>query len=144
MDLDPKNLHLLENWEAKKKRHYQDEYYVFKVRDKELKIKTHTESLSHTQIPKVAVPKFEAWGEILKWALRKTSRANFLMLRVSIRSSAKVKTLPVCLPVKADLSVPTSVSTMYRKGLPAKRFSTAFDSVTLYGQDPDHRPGYLW
>jgi methylmalonyl-CoA mutase len=66
--LDPKNKHILENWTLKK-RLFQDEYYVFKVRDKELKIKTHSTSLSHNEIPKVAVPKFEAWGEVLHWVL---------------------------------------------------------------------------
>ena len=50
---------------------------MFKVRDKELKIKTHSESLSHSQIPKVAVPKFEAWGEILKWALTENFPGEF-------------------------------------------------------------------
>src|ERR1043165_6304846 len=76
LELDPKNLQLLQNWEAKK-RHYQDEYYVFRVRDKEIKIKTHTESLSHTQVPKVAVPRYEAWGEILLWALTENFPGEF-------------------------------------------------------------------
>src|SRR5690606_17705155 len=76
LEIDPKNLELLKNWEAKKK-HYNDEYYVFKVRDKEIKIKTHSESLSHTQVPKVAVPKFEAWGEILKWVLTENFPGEF-------------------------------------------------------------------
>ena len=76
IDLDPKNLHILQNWESKK-RHYQDEFYIFRVRDKEIKIKTHTESLSHSQVPKVAVPRFEAWGEILKWALTENFPGEF-------------------------------------------------------------------
>src|SRR5690606_23901961 len=75
-DLDPKNLELLKNWEAKK-RHFQDEFYIFRVREKEIKIQTHSESLSHTQIPKVAVPRFEAWGEILKWALSENFPGEF-------------------------------------------------------------------
>ncbi len=76
LELDPKNLAAAPKL-GSKKRHYQDEFYVFKVRDKELKIKTHTESLSHTQIPKVAVPKFEAWGEILLWALSENFPGEF-------------------------------------------------------------------
>jgi len=59
LDLDPRNLKTIEGWEEKKKL-YSNEYYIFKVRDKELKIKTHYESLSHTQIPKIASPKFTA------------------------------------------------------------------------------------
>ena len=62
LELDPKNKYLLEHWEEKKQQ-YLGDYYIYKVRNKELRIKTHTESLSHTQIPKVAVPRFEAWGE---------------------------------------------------------------------------------
>ena len=50
---------ILDGWEKKTKQ-YKGEYYIFKVRDKEIKIKTHTESLSHSQIPKVAVPRYEA------------------------------------------------------------------------------------
>ena len=57
LDIDPKNLELLKSWDAKKA-NYQNEFFEFKVRDKVLKIKTHTESLSHSQIPKVAVPQF--------------------------------------------------------------------------------------
>ncbi|HQW46476.1 MAG TPA: cobalamin-dependent protein, partial [Chitinophagaceae bacterium] len=69
LDFDPKNKVLLDQWGANKQ-NYQNEYFIFKVRDKEIKIKTHSESLSHSQIPKIAVPKFEAWGEILQWALQ--------------------------------------------------------------------------
>src|SRR5690606_6485811 len=76
LEIDPKNLELLKNWEAKKA-NYQNEFYEFKVRDKVLKIKTHAESLSHTQVPKVAVPKFEAWGEILKWSLLENFPGEF-------------------------------------------------------------------
>ena len=60
-DLDPHNWDIVLQWEEKKKK-YSDPVYTFKVRDKEIKIKTHTESLSHSQIPKVALPKFKSWG----------------------------------------------------------------------------------
>ncbi|MEY4110453.1 MAG: hypothetical protein RLZZ46_808, partial [Bacteroidota bacterium] len=56
-DFDPHLLNILENWNAKLA-NYKNDYFIFKVRDKELKIQTHTESLSHTQIPKVAVPNY--------------------------------------------------------------------------------------
>ena len=59
------------------KQNYQNEYFIFKVRDKEIKIKTHSESWSHSQIPKIAVPKFEAWGEILQWALQENYPGSF-------------------------------------------------------------------
>ena len=139
LDLDPKNLVILQNWEAKK-RQYQDEYYVFKVRDKELRIRTHTESLSHSQIPKVSVPKFEAWGEILLWALSENFPGEF-PYAAGIYPFKREGEDPT--RMFAGEGGPERTNRRFHyvsKGLPAKRLSTAFDSVTLYGQDPDHRP----
>jgi methylmalonyl-CoA mutase len=139
LDLDPKNLHLLQNWEAKK-RHFQDEYYIFRVRDKEIKIKTHTESLSHTQIPKVAVPRFEAWGEILKWALTENFPGEF-PYAAGIYPFKREGEDPTRMFAGEGGPERTNKRFHYVSlGMPAKRLSTAFDSVTLYGQDPDHRP----
>lgn len=139
LDMDPKHLQLLENWEAKK-RLFQDEYYVFKVRDKELKIKTHSESLSHSQIPKVAVPKFEAWGEILKWALSENFPGEFPYAS-GIYPFKREGEDPTRMFAGEGGPERTNKRFHYvSKGLPAARLSTAFDSVTLYGQDPDHRP----
>ena len=76
LKLDGQNKKLLENWEAKRKS-YKNEFFVFKVRDKELKIATHTESLSHLQIPKVVTPRYEAWGDILKWNLQENVPGEF-------------------------------------------------------------------
>lgn len=139
MELDPKNKHLLENWD-KKKHLFTDEYYIFKVRDKELKIKTHSESLSHTQIPKVAVPKFEAWGEILYWALSENFPGEF-PYAAGIYPFKREGEDPTRMFAGEGGPERTNKRFHYvSKGLPAKRLSTAFDSVTLYGQDPDHRP----
>ncbi|WP_276132761.1 methylmalonyl-CoA mutase family protein [Polluticoccus soli] len=139
MELDPKNKHLLENWD-KKKHLFTDEYYVFKVRDKELKIKTHTESLSHTQIPKVAVPKFEAWGEILYWALSENFPGEF-PYAAGIYPFKREGEDPTRMFAGEGGPERTNKRFHYVSlGMPAKRLSTAFDSVTLYGQDPDHRP----
>ena len=139
LDLDPKNKYLLENWEAKKKQ-YTDEYYIFKVRDKELKIKTHTESLSHLQIPKVAVPHFQAWGEILQWALAENFPGEF-PYAAGIYPFKREGEDPARMFAGEGGPERTNKRFHYvSRGLPAKRLSTAFDSVTLYGQDPDHRP----
>ena len=139
MELDPKNKHLVENWEQKKK-NYTDEYYVFKVRDKEVKVKTHTESLSHLQIPKVAVPRFEAWGEILKWALSENFPGEF-PYAAGIYPFKRVGEDPARMFAGEGGPERTNKRFHYvSAGMPAKRLSTAFDSVTLYGQDPDHRP----
>jgi len=139
MNLDPKNKYLLENWEAKKHL-FTDEYYVYKVRDKDIKIKTHTESLSHTQISKVAVPKFEAWGEILLWALTENFPGEF-PYAAGIYPFKREGEDPARMFAGEGGPERTNKRFHYvSHGMPAKRLSTAFDSVTLYGQDPDHRP----
>ncbi len=139
LDLDPKNLETLKNWEAKKA-NYQNEYYEFKVRDKVLKIKTHSESLSHSQIAKVAVPKFEAWGEILKWTLLENFPGEF-PYAAGIYPFKREGEDPTRMFAGEGGPERTNKRFHYvSKGLPAARLSTAFDSVTLYGQDPDHRP----
>jgi methylmalonyl-CoA mutase len=139
MDLDPKNKYLLEHWEEKKKQ-YTDDYYIFKVRGKELKIKTHTESLSHLQIPKVSVPRFEAWGEILQWALTENFPGEF-PYAAGIYPFKREGEDPTRMFAGEGGPERTNKRFHYvSKGLPAKRLSTAFDSVTLYGQDPEHRP----
>jgi methylmalonyl-CoA mutase len=139
LDLDPKNMVLLEQW-AEKKKKYTDEYYSFKVRDKELRIKTHTESLSHTQVPKVAVPRYEAWGEILKWCLSENFPGEF-PYAAGIYPFKREGEDPTRMFAGEGGPERTNKRFHYvSKGLPAARLSTAFDSVTLYGNDPDHRP----
>ncbi len=139
LDLDPKNLEILKAWEAKKA-NYQNEFYEFKVRDKVLKIKTHTTSLSHTEIPKVAVPKFEAWGEILKWCLTENFPGEF-PYAAGIYPFKREGEDPTRMFAGEGGPERTNKRFHYvSKGLPAARLSTAFDSVTLYGQDPDYRP----
>ena len=74
MDFDPYHWEMLLQWDEKVKR-YKDPMYSFKVRGKEIKIETHTKSLSQNDIPKVALPKYQAWGDLLRWMLtRKRSR----------------------------------------------------------------------
>ncbi len=139
LDFDPKNKVLLDTWKATKA-NYQNEYFIFKVRDKELKIKTHTESLSHSQIPKVAVPKYEAWGEILQWALQENFPGSF-PYTAGIYPFKREGEDPTRMFAGEGAPERTNKRFHYvSKGLPAARLSTAFDSVTLYGNDPHHRP----
>ena len=139
LDLDPHNKKLLEEWPAKKE-NYKGEEYVYKVRDKEIRVKTHTESLSHTQIPKVSLPRYEAWGDLLEWNLQENVPGEFPF-------TAGV------FPFKREGEDPTRMFAgeggpertnkrfhYVSQDMPAKRLSTAFDSVTLYGNDPDYRP----
>ncbi|MFY8185585.1 MAG: cobalamin-dependent protein, partial [Bacteroidia bacterium] len=76
LDLDGHNKKVIDTWSARKE-NYTNEYFIFKVRDKEIKIKTHYESLSHSQIPKISVPRFKAWGDILRWNLQENFPGDF-------------------------------------------------------------------
>ncbi|MDI1356385.1 MAG: methylmalonyl-CoA mutase family protein [bacterium] len=139
LDLDARNLKTLETFSEKKKR-YTDEFYIFKVRDKELKIKTHYESLSHSQIPKVSVPKFSGWSDILKWSLRENFPGEFPYTS-GIYPFKREGEDPTRMFAGEGGPERTNKRFHYVSlGMPAHRLSTAFDSVTLYGNDPDHRP----
>jgi methylmalonyl-CoA mutase len=76
LNFDPKNWAIIENWDEKKQA-FKNPEYQFKVRDKVLSIQTHTESLSHSQIPKVASPKYSSWGDILRWVLQENYPGEF-------------------------------------------------------------------
>jgi methylmalonyl-CoA mutase len=139
LDLEGHNKKLIDTWEQRKKQ-YQDEYYVFKVRDKEIKIKTHYESLSHTQISKIAVPRFKAWGDVLQWNLQENFPGEFPYTS-GIYPFKREGEDPTRMFAGEGGPERTNKRFHYvSKGLPAARLSTAFDSVTLYGNDPDHRP----
>jgi len=139
LNLDPYNWEVITGWSEKVKT-YKDPIYAFKVRDKEIKIETHTESLSHTQIPKVAMPKYQAWGDILKWCLQENVPGEFPYTSglYPFKRTGEDPTR-----MFAGEGGPERTNRRFHyvsMGLPAKRLSTAFDSVTLYGNDPDLRP----
>ena len=139
MDLNPHHWETILNWKLVEKK-YKEPVFKFKVRDKELSIKTHTESLSHLQIPKISLPKYTAWGDLLKWNLQENVPGTFPYTAGLF-------------PFKREGEDPTRMFAgeggpertnkrfhYVSLGMPAKRLSTAFDSVTLYGNDPDIRP----
>ncbi|MFY0591189.1 methylmalonyl-CoA mutase family protein [Roseivirga sp.] len=139
LDLDPRNWQLIEQWETKKKK-YTDPVYTFKVRDKEINIQTHSESLSHTQIPKVSLPKFRSWGDILRWSLQENVPGEF-PFTAGIYPFKREGEDPTRMFAGEGGPERTNRRFHYVSlGMPAARLSTAFDSVTLYGNDPDHRP----
>jgi methylmalonyl-CoA mutase len=139
LDLDPRNMLIIENWDAKVQK-YKEPIFKFKVRDKELSIQTHSESLSHIQIPKICLPKYKGWGDVLRWSLQENVPGEFPYTAGLF-------------PFKREGEDPTRMFAgeggpertnkrfhYVSLGMPAKRLSTAFDSVTLYGNDPDVRP----
>ena len=74
--LDPHNMEIIRSWDEKRKS-YKEKEFVFKVRDKELRVETHTKSLSHLDIPKITLPSYRGWGDILKWVLRENVPGEF-------------------------------------------------------------------
>ena len=139
MNLDPYNWEVILGWSEKVNR-YKEPIYTFKVRDKEIKIETHTESLSHVQIPKVALPKYQAWGDILRWVLQENVPGEFPYTS-GLYPFKRTGEDPTRMFAGEGGPERTNRRFHYVSiGMPAKRLSTAFDSVTLYGNDPDIRP----
>ncbi|NCQ15743.1 MAG: methylmalonyl-CoA mutase [Flavobacteriaceae bacterium CG_4_10_14_3_um_filter_33_47] len=139
LNLDPYNWEIITGWDDKVNT-YKIPIYAFKVRGKEIKIKTHTESLSHLQIPKIALPKYQAWGDILKWILQENVPGEF-PFTAGLYPFKRTGEDPA--RMFAGEGGPERTNRRFHyvsEGLPAKRLSTAFDSVTLYGNDPDLRP----
>jgi methylmalonyl-CoA mutase len=138
-ELSPENKEILNGWPEKTERYKRDEF-VYRVRGKDIRVKTHKETLSHLKIPRIALPRYKDHGEILKWNLRENVPGEFPY-------AAGV------FPFKREGEDPTRMFAgeggpertnkrfhYVSLGMPAKRLSTAFDSVTLYGADPDRRP----
>ncbi|MEO9483579.1 MAG: methylmalonyl-CoA mutase family protein [Ekhidna sp.] len=139
LDLDPHNLKIIEGWEAKKA-NYEGDEYTYEVRGKEIKVETTTATLSQTKVPKVSLPKYEGWGDVLHWSLQENVPGEFPFTAGVFPFKRKGED-----PTRmfAGEGGPERTNKRFHyvsQGLPAARLSTAFDSVTLYGEDPDHRP----
>ncbi|MEO5945753.1 MAG: methylmalonyl-CoA mutase family protein [Chitinophagaceae bacterium] len=137
--LTPVAKKLITNW-PNKIAEYKKDFYEYTVRDKVIKLPMTTTSLSGTKIPKVVLPKYKDWGDILKWQAQENVPGHFPF-------TAGV------FPLKREGEDPTRMFAgeggpertnrrfhYVSVEQPAKRLSTAFDSVTLYGEDPDQRP----
>ena len=137
--LTPVSRKLLSHW-PEKIREYEKDFYEYMVRDKVVRQPMTGKSLSGTRIPKVLLPKYKDWGDILQWQAQENVPGHFPFTSGVF-------------PLKREGEDPTRM--FAGEGNPertnkrfhyvsldqsAKRLSTAFDSVTLYGEDPDHRP----
>lgn len=136
---DKNNQRLLDEF-PEKARKYKEDYFEFQVRDKTIRIKTFSETLSHKRIPKVALPKYKAWGDLLTWILQENVPGEFPYTAGVFRFKRENED-----PTRmfAGEGCPERTNKRFHyvsMDMPAKRLSTAFDSVTLYGQDPDYRP----
>ncbi len=139
MDMDPYNWEMILTWDEKVNK-YKNPVYSFKVRDKEIKIATHSESLSHQQIPKIALPKYQAWGDILRWCLQENVPGEFPFTSGLYPFKREGEDPSRMFAGEGGPERTNKRFHYVSAGMPAKRLSTAFDSVTLYGNDPDLRP----
>ncbi len=138
-DLDPHLWSMLQNWKAEEER-YSGEFYTYTVRGKEIKVPNHSESLSHLKIPKVALPKFRSWGDKVRWAMQENT-PGFFPYTAGIYPFKRTGEDPARMFAGEGGPERTNKRFHYvSQGMPAKRLSTAFDSVTLYGNDPGRRP----
>lgn len=137
--LRPEVKKLLDEWETKKA-NYQGEHFSYSVRAKEIKVKNFIESLSHSQIPKIAVPQYKDWGEIVRWAMQENFPGEF-PYTAGVYPFKRQGEDPTRMFAGEGGPERTNKRFHYLShGMPAARLSTAFDSVTLYGEDPDERP----
>lgn len=137
--LDGECLEAIQNW-SKKKENYAGEHFTYTVRGKEIKVKNHTESLSHTQVTKVTLPTYKSWGDLLKWQLQENVPGEF-PYTAGIYPFKREGEDPTRMFAGEGGPERTNKRFHYVSlGMPAKRLSTAFDSVTLYGRDPHVRP----
>ncbi|MDH5628441.1 MAG: methylmalonyl-CoA mutase family protein, partial [Candidatus Krumholzibacteria bacterium] len=130
---------ILKGWEEKRAR-YHAPVYTYKVRGRDVAVETHSESLSHTQIPKIALPRYQAWGDVLRWNLSENVPGEF-PFAAGIYPFKRMGEDPTRMFAGEGAPERTNRRFHYVSlDMPARRLSTAFDSVTLYGRDPDTRP----
>ncbi|MFP4584934.1 MAG: fused isobutyryl-CoA mutase/GTPase IcmF [Desulfococcaceae bacterium] len=137
--VDRETEELLEGWESIREAYSGDEL-VYQVRDKEIRVPLYTESLSHQKIPKVCLPRFTDPGETYRW-LRRENLPGYFPFTAGVFPLKRVGEDPT--RMFAGEGDPARTNRRFKllsADSEAKRLSTAFDSVTLYGYDPDERP----
>jgi len=130
---------LLQDWPAMKKR-YRASHYSFQVRDTVHEQDLYRESLSHTRIPRVVLPETRDWGEVLSWIMQENAPGHF-PYTAGVFPLKREGEDPQ--RMFAGEGGPEKTNRRFHylaEGMSANRLSTAFDSATLYGNDPDHRP----
>jgi isobutyryl-CoA mutase len=137
--LEPEAKQLIDNWPATVKAYSGDEQVV-KVRGKELRTRLTQTSLSGTKVPKVALPRYECHGELLRWRMRENLPGEFPYTAGVFHFKRENEDPTRMFAGEGDAFRTNKRFHLLSQDMPAKRLSTAFDSVTLYGFDPDERP----
>lgn len=138
-DIDGDAQRILEEWEGKKAAYAADEF-IYHVRNREIKVPTYTQSLSKSRIPRVSLPNYSSWGDILAWSMQENVPGEFPYTAGVFPFKRKGED-----PTRmfAGEGGPERTNRRFHylsSDMAAARLSTAFDSVTLYGEDPDYRP----
>ncbi len=137
--IDPENRRALDHWDGMVAE-YSGEEFVYYVRGREVRVPLHQETLSHTRIPRVAMPRYRSWGDRLQWLLQENVPGEF-PYTAGVFPFKRPEEEPA--RMFAGEGPPEQTNRRFHylaAGMPAKRLSTAFDSVTLYGEDPHERP----
>ena len=137
--LDPRARRLLAMWPQMQKAYAGDEYVV-RIRDKEIRTSLVHTTLSGSKIRKVALPQYEDHGEILKWLLLDNVPGSFPYTAGTFAFKRENEDPTRMFAGEGDAFRTNRRFKLLSAGMPAKRLSTAFDSVTLYGNDPARRP----
>jgi methylmalonyl-CoA mutase len=138
-EVEPETQQLVDEWKNIKNIYRQDEF-VYQVRDQEIRQPLYSESLSHSRIPKIALPKFTDPGEIYRWSREENVPGRF-PYTAGVYPLKRVGEDPTRMFAgEGDPARTNRRFKMLSADYEAKRLSTAFDSVTLYGCDPDIRP----
>ena len=137
--MDKDALHLLKQWPEMQQAYAGDEYVV-KIRDKEIRTALTTKSLSGTTIRKVSLPKYEDHGEILQWLMLDNVPGSYPYTAGTFAFKRDGEDPTRMFAGEGDAFRTNRRFKLLSEGMEAKRLSTAFDSVTLYGNDPALRP----
>ena len=139
MQLDPESRDILINWERRKAA-YHSEKFIYQVRGRNISVENRFETLSHLKVPRIAIPRYTDMGDILRWVLRENFPGEF-PFAAGVYPFRRQEEDP--LRMFAGEGSPERTNSRFHyvsRGIPVKRLSTAYDSVTLYGEDPDRRP----
>ncbi len=137
--LDAETQRLIDDWNEIKETYSRNEF-VYQVRDREIRRSLYSESLSHSRIPKIALPKFKDPGEIYRWLREENVPGRFPYTAGVFPLKRESEDPTRMFAGEGDPARTNKRFKMLSANYEAKRLSTAFDSVTLYGCDPDIRP----